>query len=178
VYESTIQNHEDLVTDKGIRKVVSGYEYRKDKSSNECTWWQFCGKEENFSNLPSKAVETERTYEDNLERVYIAASRRSDRSLEARVESARRASEIHEKRTGRSLGVTEQDVLIGEMYEETDDDLPLAYRRLTAQLQPGNPDPNNDFNKRLSFNLTHNDAMRSALHNAFQQPEKFVETLR
>lgn len=34
---------------------------------------------------------------------YIAASRRSDRGLEARVESARHASEIHKKRTGHGL---------------------------------------------------------------------------
>lgn len=53
---------------------------------------------------------------------YIAASRRSDRSLEARLESARRASEIHKRRTGRSLRITEQDVLNEELYEEEVDD--------------------------------------------------------
>ena len=58
-----------------------------------------------------KPMKTERTHEENQERAYIAASRRSDRSLEARVESARRASEIHKRRTGRSLRVTEQDVI-------------------------------------------------------------------
>lgn len=51
-------------------------------------------------------------------RAYIAASRRSDRSLEARVESARRASDMHKKRTGRALQVTEADVLNEAMYEE------------------------------------------------------------
>jgi hypothetical protein len=65
---------------------------------------------------------------------YIAASRRSDRSLEARIESARRASEIHKKRTGRALRVTEQDVINEEMYEEEDDDLQSQYRRLQAHL--------------------------------------------
>lgn len=54
---------------------------------------------------------------------YIAASRRSDRSLEARVESARRASEIHKKRTGRGFRITEQDVMNEEMYEEEEDDI-------------------------------------------------------
>lgn len=95
-------------------------------------------------------------------RAYIAASRRSDRSLEARVESARRASEIHKRRTGRSLRVTEQDVVNEEMYEEEDDDLPMQYRRLTAHLQTGSA----DFNRRLSAYLTNHVAMRSALDQA------------
>ena len=90
---------------------------------------------------------------------YIAASRRSDRSLEARVESARRASEIHKRRTGRSLRVTEQDVINEEMYEEEDDDLPMQYRRLTAHLQTGSV----DFNRRLAAYLTNQVAMRSAM---------------
>jgi hypothetical protein len=55
--------------------------------------------------------------------------------LEARIESARRASEIHKKRTGRALRVTEQDVVNEEMYEEEDDDLPTQYQRLNAHLQ-------------------------------------------
>ena len=93
---------------------------------------------------------------------YIAASRRSDRSLEARVESARRASEIHKRRTGRSLRVTEQDVVNEEMYEEEDDDLPMQYRRLTAHLQTGSA----DFNRRLSAYLTNHVAMRTALDQA------------
>ncbi|KAI9878462.1 MAG: hypothetical protein M1830_000796 [Pleopsidium flavum] len=111
---------------------------------------------------PAKAVKTERTHEENQERAYIAASRRSDRSLEARVESARRASEIHKRRTGRSLRVTEQDVVNEEMYEEEDDDLPMQYRRLTAHLQTGSA----DFNRRLAAYLTNHVAMRSALDQA------------
>ncbi|KAF1956656.1 hypothetical protein CC80DRAFT_62601 [Byssothecium circinans] len=83
----------------------------------------------------AKPIKTERTHEENQERAYIAASRRSDRSLEARIESARRASEIHKKRTGRALRVTEQDVVNEEMYEEEDDDLPTQYQRLNAHLQ-------------------------------------------
>lgn len=124
---------------------------------------------------PAKAVKTERTHEENQERfvlsesfwellltvrrAYIAASRRSDRSLEARVESARRASEIHKRRTGRSLRVTEQDVINEEMYEEEDDDLPMQYRRLTAHLQTGSA----DFNRRLAAYLTNQVAMRNAV---------------
>lgn len=133
-------------------------------------------------NMPSaKALKTERTHEENQERyecphwlffmvspahtrhrAYIAASRRSDRSLEARVESARRASDIHKRRTGRALKVTEQDVVNEEMYEEEDDDLPMQYRRLTAHLQTGSA----DFNRRLSNYLTNHVAMRSALDQA------------
>ena len=100
--------------------------------------------------------------EANCIRAYIAASRRSDRSLEARVESARRASEIHKRRTGRSLRVTEQDVVNEEMYEEEDDDLPMQYRRLTAHLRTDSA----DFDRRLAAYLTNHVAMRSALDQA------------
>jgi hypothetical protein len=106
--------------------------------------------------------QTERTHEENQERAYIAASRRSDRSIEARVESARRASDIHKRRTGRSLRVREEDVVNEEMYEEEDDDLPLQYRQLTAHLRTGNP----DFNNRLAAYLTNHVAMRSALEQS------------
>ncbi|KEF62611.1 uncharacterized protein A1O9_00584 [Exophiala aquamarina CBS 119918] len=115
---------------------------------------------------PIKAMKTERTHEENQERAYIAASRRSDRSLEARVESARRASEIHKRRTGRSLRVTEQDVINEEMYEEEDDDLPLRYRRLTAHLQTGSA----DFNRRLSAYLTQQVAVRNMMGQMSQSP--------
>lgn len=79
-------------------------------------------------------------------RAYIAASRRSDRGLGARLESARRASEIHHKRTGRALRVTEADVLNDEMYEEINP-LPIEYRRLSAHLQTQTPRV--DFDRRL-----------------------------
>ncbi|KAH9828437.1 hypothetical protein Tdes44962_MAKER09296 [Teratosphaeria destructans] len=105
-----------------------------------------------------KPMKTERTHEENQERAYIAASRRSDRSLEARVESARRASEIHKRRTGRSLRVTEQDVINEEMYEEEDDDLPMQYRRLTAHLYSANV----DFSNRLKAHIAGQAGMRDA----------------
>ncbi|OCL11947.1 hypothetical protein AOQ84DRAFT_171432 [Glonium stellatum] len=122
----------------------------------------------------AKPVKTERTHEENQERAYIAASRRSDRSLEARIESARRASEIHKKRTGRALRVTEQDVVNEEMYEEEDDDLPAQYRRLTAHLQTNSV----DFNRRLHAYLASQHATRAALaaqcgypiSNSYMQP--------
>jgi hypothetical protein len=73
-------------------------------------------------------------------RAYIAASRRSDRSLEARIESARRASEIHYRRTGKRLRVTENDVINEEMYEEEDDDFGATYRELGYMVsQPYDP---------------------------------------
>ncbi|TVY59496.1 hypothetical protein LSUE1_G010061 [Lachnellula suecica] len=129
---------------------------------------------------PAKAIKTERTHEENQERAYIAASRRSDRSLEARVESARRASEIHKRRTGRSLRVTEQDVVNEEMYEEEDDDMPSQYRRLTAHINSGQQI---GFNQRLSAFLTTNVALRAAVQQAvddsynsqYGQPQQYVQ---
>jgi hypothetical protein len=74
--------------------------------------------------------------------------------LEARIESARRASEVHKKRTGRSLRVTEQDVINKEIYEEIydeeDDDLPSQYHLVTAHLQT----KSTAFNQRLTAYLT------------------------
>jgi hypothetical protein len=75
-----------------------------------------------------------RTHEENQERAYIAASRRSDRSIEARLESARRASEIHKRRCGRGLRVTEEAVLNEEMYEEEDPDYEQRVSRLRMAM--------------------------------------------
>lgn len=91
-------------------------------------------------------LQTERSHEENQERAYIAASRRADRSLEARVQSARMASEIHRRRTGRGLKVTEEIVVKEEMYEEEEDDLPRQYKYLTAHLQTNSPAMNNRVN--------------------------------
>lgn len=110
-------------------------------------------------NAPSvKPQKTERTHEENQERAYIAASRRSDRSLEARIESARRASEIHKKRTGRALRVTEQDVINEEMYEE-EDDLPSSYRRFAQHLQHNNLSLDCKFESYMIANLATRQAM-------------------
>lgn len=95
---------------------------------------------------PVKVLKTERSHEENQERAYIAASRRADRSLEARVQSARMASEIHRRRTGRGLKVTEEIVVKEEMYEEEEDDLPRQYKYLTAHLQTNSPAMNNRVN--------------------------------
>ena len=111
---------------------------------------------------------TERTHEENQERAYIAASRRTDRSLEARMESARRASEIHKRRTGKALKITEQDVVNEEMYEEEDDDLPPAYRNLNTHLQTGS----SGFDARLQAYLANAVAFRKALSGVVKQGDK------
>lgn len=87
-------------------------------------------------------LQTERSHEENQERAYIAASRRTDRSLEARVQSARMASEIHKRRTGKSFRISEEIVLKEEMYEEEDDDLPRSYRILGPNMQTGSAEMN------------------------------------
>ncbi|KAB5518215.1 hypothetical protein GE09DRAFT_1230629 [Coniochaeta sp. 2T2.1] len=103
------------------------------------------------------AKKTERSHEENQERAYIAASRRADRSVEARVQSARMASEIHKKRTGKGFKISEEIVMKEEMYEEEEDDLPRHYRALAAHLHTSSP----DMNSRLSAYLTGQVAMAS-----------------
>jgi hypothetical protein len=131
----------------------------------------------------NRPVKTERTHEENQERyvatsmfscsslirvsAYIAASRRSDRSLEARIESARRASEIHKKRTGRALRVTEQDVINEEMYEEEDDDLPTQYQRLNAHLHTTSV----MFNKKLHDYIATQHGVRNMFMSQYQNPQ-------
>ncbi|KAI5919371.1 hypothetical protein F4810DRAFT_703634 [Camillea tinctor] len=95
---------------------------------------------------PVKAQKTERSHEENQERAYIAASRRADRSLEARVQSAKMASEIHRRRTGRGLKVNEEIVLKEEMYEEEEDEIPRHYKYLTAHLQTESSEMNHRVN--------------------------------
>lgn len=74
--------------------------------------------------------QSERSPSENKERAYVAASRRGDRSIEARVESAKAASKIHFERTGKRLKISEEIVRKEEMYEEEDDHLPMAYRNV------------------------------------------------
>ncbi|KAK5695627.1 hypothetical protein LTR17_024530 [Elasticomyces elasticus] len=109
-----------------------------------------------------KPIKMERTHEENQERAYIAASRRSDRGLEARFESVKRASKIHKHWTGRSLRVTEQDVINEEIYEEERDNLPTQYRRMTAYLQNANA----DFNERCQSYLFNHVPMPQAVDDA------------
>ncbi|CAG8206792.1 unnamed protein product [Penicillium nalgiovense] len=62
-----------------------------------------------------------RSREENQERAFIAASRRKDRSLDARVKSANRASSLHKRRTGRAFHITKEIVEEEDMYEEVDE---------------------------------------------------------
>ncbi|KAJ4387855.1 hypothetical protein N0V93_008458 [Gnomoniopsis smithogilvyi] len=87
--------------------------------------------------------QSERTPSENKERAYVAASRRGDRSIEARVESAKAASKIHFERTGKRLKISEEIVRKEEMYEEEDDHLPLAYRNVV--FRPDIPDKFRDY---------------------------------
>jgi len=75
----------------------------------------------------------------NRERAYIAASRRRDRSDEARWESALRGSEIHKELTGKALIITREIVMNGGEYVEED---PAFERLLARRLSgPTNPTP-------------------------------------
>ena len=90
-------------------------------------------------------AQTERSHEENQERAYIAASRRQDRSIEARIQSARMASEIHKGRTGKAFVITEEIVRNEEMYEEEETEFPRSIRLLNSQLETSNA----EFNARV-----------------------------
>ncbi|CAG8518857.1 10481_t:CDS:2 [Ambispora leptoticha] len=83
----------------------------------------------------------ERTHEENQERAFIAASHRGDRSIEARMESARKASEVHKKRTGKSLKITEDDVRNEEMYREVDPEEDAKYQQYHREVIGEPPRP-------------------------------------
>jgi hypothetical protein len=107
-------------------------------------------------------LQTERSHEENQERAYIAASRRQDRSIEARVQSARMASEIHKKRTGKSFRISEDIVRKEEMYEEEEDDLPRSYRLLHPHMQTESP----EFNARIEAWMSNRLAMSKYMQRA------------
>ncbi|KAJ5648048.1 hypothetical protein N7490_004420 [Penicillium lividum] len=74
-----------------------------------------------MSDLDQDIVPIPRSREENQERAFIAASRRKDRSLDARLESANRASMLHRKRTGKAFHITKEIVEKEAMYEEVDE---------------------------------------------------------
>ncbi|KAL4900518.1 hypothetical protein BDW74DRAFT_93090 [Aspergillus multicolor] len=87
-----------------------------------------------------------RTKEENQERAFIAASRRKDRSLDARIESANRASLLHKKRTGRALMINREVVENESMYEEIDD----TYRaKMLQYMRVHNAQLTHDFDNSL-----------------------------
>lgn len=87
------------------------------------------------------------------------------------MESARRASAIHEKRTGRALRITEADVINEEMYEEIND-LPSVYRRLNAHLQT----QSTEFDRRLLAYLSTQMATRQAVSDCWQDDQSHFNT--
>jgi adenosyl cobinamide kinase/adenosyl cobinamide phosphate guanylyltransferase len=84
---------------------------------------------------PKSKPQDARTHEANQERAYVAASRRSDRSLEARIQSARLASEIHKKRTGKGFKITTEAVLNDAMYEEEEEPRTARLPYVTTNYQ-------------------------------------------
>ncbi|KAJ5083632.1 hypothetical protein N7456_013059 [Penicillium angulare] len=74
-----------------------------------------------MSDLDQDIAPIPRSREENQERAFIAASRRKDRSLDARLESANRASQLHKKRTGKAFHITKEIVEKEAMYEEVDE---------------------------------------------------------
>lgn len=69
---------------------------------------------------------------EHKERAYVAASRRADRSIEARLDSAANASRIHKERTGKALRISRDIVINDEMYEEEDQSMLRRHEQLEA----------------------------------------------
>lgn len=123
----TRHGRESCLSELELATADGGPVYKRAKSQHSTR--------QRFKDKPPKGngAVARRKSTENKERAYVAASRRSDRSIEARLESARRASEIHEERTGKALIVSEAIVLNDEMYEEEDKSMPQRYRRLSLQ---------------------------------------------
>ncbi|KAK3319845.1 hypothetical protein B0T19DRAFT_273219 [Cercophora scortea] len=111
------------------------------------------------SEKPQPQKKTERSHEENQERAYIAASRRADRSIEARVQSAKNASEIHKKRTGKGFKISEEIVLKEEMYEEEEEEFPRHFRSM-AFMHTNSP----EMNSRVSAYVSNHMALTSINH--------------
>lgn len=75
------------------------------------------------------------------------------------MQSARMASDIHKRRTGKSFRISEEIVMKEEMYEEEDDDLPRSYRILGPNMQTQSA----DMNYRVEAYLSNKVAMSAML---------------
>ncbi|POR33376.1 Uncharacterized protein TPAR_06428 [Tolypocladium paradoxum] len=117
------------------------------------------GRDDPASPMEKSHRKSDRTHEENQERAYIAASRRADRSTEARLQSAKMASEIHKKRTGKGFRITEEIVMKEEMYEEEEDDLPRSFRLLGPHMKTESP----ELNARLEAYLSNRMAMSALI---------------
>ncbi|KAL4930676.1 uncharacterized protein BDV17DRAFT_258300 [Aspergillus undulatus] len=113
-----------------------------------------------------------RTKEENQERAFTAASRRKDRTLDARIESANRASALHKKRTGRALKITRAIVAAEGMYEEIDEHYE-AKRLRYRQVQDAQIDQ--DFDNSLLVGLAGMSSMPSLSHS-LQLPSSHMQT--
>ncbi|OKL59062.1 hypothetical protein UA08_05612 [Talaromyces atroroseus] len=108
----------------------------------------------------------QRSKEENQERAFVAASRRKDRSLDARLESANRASMLHKKRTGKALHITKEIVEKEAMYEEVDERYQEKRLRLlkahTSQLEA-------QFHRHLMATMAKNTPARISPHGGIQK---------
>jgi hypothetical protein len=108
---------------------------------------------------------------DNKSRAYIAASRRTDRGLNARMQSARRASEIHQKRTGKSLRVTESEVLNEALYEEITN-VSTHRRRWRAHLHTQSEDFDRSLLTFMTGQLATHDALDQAVAGTWLEEQR------
>ncbi|CAK7197818.1 hypothetical protein SEUCBS139899_000467 [Sporothrix eucalyptigena] len=102
--------------------------------------------------MPNNADPENEEYDEqrfkNRERAYVAASRRTDRTIEARIVSAQMASRYHLRLYGRALRINEEVVRGDGIYEEIEDaedkkrrlqlgDLTEEEQRTLASAPPG-----------------------------------------
>ncbi|KAJ5774469.1 hypothetical protein N7457_009365 [Penicillium paradoxum] len=103
-----------------------------------------------------------RSREENQERAFIAASRRKDRSLDARLESANRASMLHKKRTGKAFHITKEIVEKEAMYEEVDE---RYQEKRIRMLQQQNKQIEEQFNRHLLAALAARSYSNASIHS-------------
>ncbi|KAF5987909.1 hypothetical protein FBULB1_1744 [Fusarium bulbicola] len=73
--------------------------------------------------VPKPSAEPEHFNQEDQEQACITASKQPDRSTEGRIHYIKMASEIHEKRTRKSIRITREAVLKEEICEEDKDEL-------------------------------------------------------
>ncbi|KAK3329291.1 hypothetical protein B0H66DRAFT_526680 [Apodospora peruviana] len=106
----------------GLRHDLAHGNMVRNQQAGDCPIKHKCDRSRHPAVMMSS--QTGRTHLENQERIYIAASRRGDHSIEARVALARMASKIHKWRTGKGFRITHEIVMNEEMYEEEEDVIP------------------------------------------------------
>jgi len=83
-------------------------------------------------------IRAKRTKEQNQERAYIAAARRTDRPFHQRLNSLQKASELHFARTGRRFKVDQEQLFSHKPLEEMEKGYqsPFYQRTFTSYPQP------------------------------------------